>query len=310
MTSFDPDTAQLRSLKDKVVVLTGGANGIGAATVNLFAKNGALIVFGDLDVPAGEKLASDHENGRIQFLRTDVTRYEDNVALFRLALKTYGKVDHALSIAGIVEQGNIVDPALNIDDVEKPPTNIVIDVNLVGPLYFVRIAVAYLKHNKQPSDDKSILLFSSVAGFCDSPGLFAYGASKHGVLGLMRCLRHYLPPTFGIRVNAIAPFGTATTMLPEAIAKGFPKIGVPVNTPEQVAGVTLGVVAGTHKGKNGECTARVGLGAEGGPCNGLTIYVESGKGWELEEGLAATRAEWQGEGPNERLLKAMAWLAS
>ena len=50
-----------------------------------------------------------------------------------------------------------------------------IDVNLVGPLYFVRVAVAYLKHNKQPTDDKSILLFSSVAGFYDSPGLFAYG---------------------------------------------------------------------------------------------------------------------------------------
>ena len=53
-----------------------------------------------------------------------------------------------------------------------------IDVNLVGPLYFVRIAVAYLKHNKQPTDDKSILLFSSVAGFCDSPGLFAYGVRQ------------------------------------------------------------------------------------------------------------------------------------
>ena len=126
----------------------------------------------------------------------------------------------------------------------------------------------------------------------------------------MRCLRHYLLPTFGIRVNAIAPFGTATAMLPEAIVKGLPKIGAPVNTPEQVAEVTLGVVAGSHKGKNGEYTARIGLGPEGGPCNGLSVYVESGKGWELEEGLAATRAEWQGEGPNERLLKAGAWLAS
>ena len=87
--------------------------------MNLFANSGALIVFGDLDVQAGEKLASDHGNGRIHFLRTDVTKYEDNVALFRLALKIYGRVDHALSIAGIVEQGNIVDPALTIDDVEK-----------------------------------------------------------------------------------------------------------------------------------------------------------------------------------------------
>ena len=69
-------------------------------------------------------------------------------------------------------------------------------------------------------------------------------------------------------------------------------------------------MAGSHKGKAGEYTARIGLGAEGGPCNGLTVYVESGKGWELEEGLAATRTAWLGEESNERLLKAGAWLAS
>ena len=60
----------------------------------------------------------------------------------------------------------------------QPPATVVLDVNLVGPLYFARIAAAYLNHMKHPGDDKSITLFSSVAGFCDSPGLFAYGVSK------------------------------------------------------------------------------------------------------------------------------------
>ena len=126
----------------------------------------------------------------------------------------------------------------------------------------------------------------------------------------MRSLRHYLPPTFGIRINAIAPLATGTGMVPKAVQKGFAKIGVPVNTPEQIADITLGLVAGSHKGRNVGVTAQIGLGAEGGPCNGLTIYVEGGKGWEIEEGLAATRDEWLGEGPNERLMKAGAWLAS
>lgn len=126
----------------------------------------------------------------------------------------------------------------------------------------------------------------------------------------MRSLRHYLLPTFGIRINAIAPLATATGMVPDAVQKGFSKIGVPVNTPEQIAEITLGLVAGSHKGQDGGNTAQIGLGPKGGPCNGLTIYVEGGKGVEIEEGLVATRDEWLGKGPNERLMKAGAWLAS
>lgn len=82
-------------------------------------ERGARVVFGDLDAASGEKLASKYDNERVKFLRSDVTKYEDNVALFQLAVKSFGIVDHALSIAGIVEQGNIFDPALTIEDVEK-----------------------------------------------------------------------------------------------------------------------------------------------------------------------------------------------
>ena len=85
----------------------------------MFHKHGALVVFGDLDSASGEKVASRYESKTVQFLRTDVTKYGDNLALFRLALKTYGKIDHAFSIAGVVEQGNVFDPGLTIEDVEK-----------------------------------------------------------------------------------------------------------------------------------------------------------------------------------------------
>lgn len=126
----------------------------------------------------------------------------------------------------------------------------------------------------------------------------------------MRCLRHYLLPASGIRINAVAPLATATAMVPQAIQTGFQSIGVGVNTPRQVAEVTLGLAAGSHEGKNGEHTAQIGLGSNGGPCNGLTVYVEGGKGWEIEEGLAATRDQWLGKEPTENLMKAGAWLAS
>lgn len=74
-------------------------------------------------------MASRYDHKRIKFLTTDVTKYEDNLALFRLALKTYGRVDHAFSIAGIVEQGNLFDPDLTIESVEKVQDNRRIDDN-------------------------------------------------------------------------------------------------------------------------------------------------------------------------------------
>jgi len=109
----------LFSVSRSRLIRTGGANGIGAATVGVFHKRGALVVFGDLDSASGEKVSSQYDGKKVQFLRTDVTKYEDNLALFRLALKTYGRVDHAMGIAGIMEQRNIFDSGLTIEDVEQ-----------------------------------------------------------------------------------------------------------------------------------------------------------------------------------------------
>ena len=124
----------------------------------------------------------------------------------------------------------------------------------------------------------------------------------------MRSLHTYLPPTFGVRINAVAPLATATNLFPEAVRKGFQAQGFPINTPEQVADVTVALIAGSHKPAAKEA-AMPGQG-NGEACNGLTIYVEGGRAWEIEEGLLATRDQWLGKGPNERLMKAGEWLAS
>lgn len=97
----------------------------------------------------------------------------------------------------------------------QTPTGItdVVDINLNGTLYFARLAIAYMKENhnfdkhsttaESITSPKCITLVSSVAGFKESPGLFAYSAAKHGVLGLMRALRPFAAPLYGIRINAI-----------------------------------------------------------------------------------------------------------
>jgi len=154
----------------------GGANGIGASTVRYLAHAGARVVFGDFDKQAGEKLAESFSSEAAPpvFVEVDVSRYGDNLKLFRTALDKYGQVDHAIACAGIVERGKWFDPDLTIETVEKPETERVIEINLLGTLYFARIAVVYLRHNRKDGEDKSLTLISSAAGFRDSPGLFLY----------------------------------------------------------------------------------------------------------------------------------------
>ena len=97
----------------------GGANGIGAATVRLLYDHGVSIVFGDQDGDEGEKTSAQYDRERVLFVQMDVTQYEDVVKLFRLALDKHGHIDHAISVAGVTEQGNAFDPALTIDSVAQ-----------------------------------------------------------------------------------------------------------------------------------------------------------------------------------------------
>ena len=190
---FQPgDTSDL---KDKVIVLTGGALGVGASLVRLLNFAGAHVFFGDvLDEPGTslEKELSSNSETAVKYVHCDVTSYEDNLKLFDAALKAKGRIDHAVANAGLGEQGNMFDPNLTLESVREEPKSSmkVVDVNLKGVLYFARIASVYLQQGSEgASSDKSLTLVSSVAGFREDPGLNVYVPSKHGVLGLMRVLR-------------------------------------------------------------------------------------------------------------------------
>jgi NAD(P)-dependent dehydrogenase (short-subunit alcohol dehydrogenase family) len=101
---------------------TGGANGIGAATTQLLYEQGANVVFGDLNEDAGNKLVqqlSSDSAPRVNFLKTDVANYESLLALFEFAFEKYGRIDHALPFAGIVEIGNWFDPSLDLSSIRK-----------------------------------------------------------------------------------------------------------------------------------------------------------------------------------------------
>jgi NAD(P)-dependent dehydrogenase (short-subunit alcohol dehydrogenase family) len=185
-------------LKDKVVVVTGGALGVGASLVRLLNSAGAHVFFGDvLDEPGTslEKELSSNSKSSVKYIHCDVTSYEDNLKLFDAALQAHGRCDHAVANAGLGEQGNMFDPNLTLESVREEPKSSmkVVDVNLKGPLFFSRLASVYLQHGPERGPlDKSLTLVSSVAGFREDPGLNVYVPSKHGVLGLMRVLREYV----------------------------------------------------------------------------------------------------------------------
>lgn len=306
-TQFHPQPPS-PTLSGKVIVITGGALGVGAALVRLMHSSGAHVFFGDVLDEPGKKLEeelSSRGNSKIKFVHCDATSYAQNLDLFNAAYEACGRVDHAVANAGIGEQGQVFDPNLTLDSVKEEPVKgvRVLDINLKGEIYFARIASVYLRQpdvngkNSTTAADKSLTLVSSVAGFREDPGLFVYIAAKHGVLGLMRSLRKCGNLKFSksmntraddvfrsvlirsspnaIRTNAICPWMTRTR-LTLGIEDAWVKAGLPSNTPEDVAKVIAGVMVD-------------------GEINGGTMYIEGGRAWNIEEGLLATRRQWLGE---------------
>ncbi|KAI4765409.1 putative 3-hydroxyacyl-CoA dehydrogenase [Aureobasidium sp. EXF-3400] len=277
-------------LQDKVIVLTGGALGIGSELVRLLHSHGCNVFFGDVLISQGEALATElqaksSKGQQVRFLYTNVQDHLANLGLFDLALSTCGRVDHAVSVAGINREENIVNRELTMESVRKEPDiDDSLDVNLRAPILFSRIASVYLR--QQPSDkksdstaqeaNKSLTLVSSVAGFTEAPGLAVYSAGKHGVYGLMRALRKVLiKPPHHIRTNAICPWMTETRMV-TGIDDDWKAAGLPRNKAIDVAKVIAGVMVA--KSLNGEA-----------------LYVEGGRAWGIEEGIERTQPQWMGE---------------
>jgi len=307
-TQFKPRA--LESLKSKVVVLTGGALGIGSEIVRICHSKGAHVFFGDVLAEKGNALQeelskSSSEGQHVRFVQTNAADYQSNLDLFEIAYKACGKVDHAVSAAGVSERGNITDPSLTLDSVKEEPHQAmsVLNIDLVGPIYFSRIASVYLRQGD--SDDangheesgtgndrsdaaqspwlatkpttKSLTLVSSIAGFTEAPGLAVYSTAKHGVIGLMRSLRMTLieSPGGGIRTNAICPWMTRTRLV-SGVEEAWAKANLPTNEPEDVAMVIAGVMADSM-------------------LNGASLYIEGGRAWDVEPGIDGLMPTWMGE---------------
>ncbi|KAJ4406073.1 hypothetical protein N0V85_004577, partial [Neurospora sp. IMI 360204] len=234
-----------KSLAGKTILITGGASGFGAAFARKWAKHGSHIIIGDVNDSAGEELIAElrslpGSSKHHHYQHCDVTKWEDQVSLFRMAARaspTRG-IDAVVAAAGISEQGEVASGApgvfdnpagLDSNDTPPPPPLNVLNVNLTGVMYTTHLALFWLPRNggvsrldlpddttaedSRPIRDRHLLLVSSIAGLSPLPGQTEYTASKHGVLGLFRSLRA-TSWIKGIRCNVLCPYFVDTPIIP------------------------------------------------------------------------------------------------
>lgn len=190
-------------LKDKVAIVTGATAGIGLGIVEVFAEEGAKVVFCGRRQELGTSIESDlrAKGHDVKFVKADMTHDADVKNLFDETIKTYGRLDILVNNAGIMKMSPMTDM-----DVEKDWDS-VINLNLRG--YFVASQHAA----KLMGPGSSIINIASIGGLAGCPMLASYGASKAAVISLTKTCGIELAPK-GIRTNAILPGTIFSEMMP------------------------------------------------------------------------------------------------
>lgn len=166
------------TIKDKVVVITGASSGIGKATTEVLAKDGAHVVIGARREDRLAEIANEFTSGQVIYQQTDVTDQQSVQQLVDLAESRYGRVDVLFNNAGLMPLSPLAD--LKVAEWER-----MIDVNIKGVLYGIAAALPIMIKQKHGH----IITTDSVAGHVVHPGSAVYAGTKYAIQAIMDGLR-------------------------------------------------------------------------------------------------------------------------
>tara|TARA_R110001606_G_scaffold3223_5_gene13995 strand:- start:18129 stop:18899 length:771 start_codon:yes stop_codon:yes gene_type:complete len=198
-------------LEGKVAIVTGGASGIGAATVERFVQEGAKVLSTDVQESLGQSVAD--EVGAM-FMAQDVSDPEAWDRVMAKIQSEYGRLDILVNNAGVVI-------GKNIEDVDLESWHHLLDINLTGVMLGCQKAIAAMKRNSGGSSG-SIINIASTSAFAALPGDVSYTASKSAVRMLSKSVAvHCAQSGLNIRCNNLVPGATHTAIIDTA-AKSVP----------------------------------------------------------------------------------------
>ena len=189
-------------LQDKVVIITGGAGGIGRAAGKLFVDEGAYVLLVDLNEDDLKEAVAEIGSNAASYFVADVTSAADNDAMVACAEERYGGVDGLLANAGI--EGDVA----SIAEYDEARFDQVMAINVKGPFLGIKSVTPAM----QKRGGGSVVITSSVAGVGGTANIAPYVTSKHAVIGLMRSAAKELAP-MKIRVNTVNPSPVETEMM-------------------------------------------------------------------------------------------------
>jgi NAD(P)-dependent dehydrogenase (short-subunit alcohol dehydrogenase family) len=191
-------------LKGKIAVITGAGSGIGQATAELFAREGAKVIGGDMNLAALEAVADKvrQAGGEMCAIKTNIAVREQAEALVDEALSRYSRLDILVNNAGVMDHNAGV--AAVTDEMWER----IFSVNVTGTMYMTRKGAQVMLAN----GGGAIINMASTAGVNGATAGVAYTASKHAVVGLTRSTAWQYAQR-GVRCNAVMPGGTMTNIV-------------------------------------------------------------------------------------------------
>lgn len=232
-------------LSGKIAIVTGGASGIGEATVRLFANEGArMVVIADIQDELGNQLVASIGNQRCTYVHCDVSDEDQVKKLIQSTVNTYGQIDIMFSNAGINSPADHTVLELDSSLLDR-----LLAVNVRGMALCVKHAARAMVEGRVRG---SIVCTGSVTSSNGGPTASGYTMTKHAVMGLMRAASVQLA-THGIRVNLVSPNGMATPMTCKTLGlnenetqeayKNYARLTGVVLTPKHVADAVLFLVS-------------------------------------------------------------------